>query len=50
MVSDKVNNIIDTGADTVVGCDMGCLMNIEGKLSRMGSNIKVMHLAQLLAG
>jgi L-lactate dehydrogenase complex protein LldE len=45
-----VNNIIDTGADTVVGCDMGCLMNIEGKLSRMGSNIKVMHLAQLLAG
>ena len=50
MVGDKVKNIIDTGADTVVGCDMGCLMNIQGKLSRMGYNIKVMHLAQILAG
>ena len=50
MVGDKVKNIIDTGADAVVGCDMGCLMNIHGKLSRMGSDIKVMHLAQLLAG
>ena len=50
MVTDKVNNIIATGADAVVGCDMGCLMNIEGKLSRMGSDIKVMHLAQILAG
>ena len=48
MVSDKVKNIIDTGADAVVGCDMGCLMNIQGKLSRMGSSIKVMHLAQIL--
>lgn len=49
MVSDKVKNIIDTGADVVVGCDMGCLMNIQGKLSRMGSSIKVMHIAQILA-
>jgi L-lactate dehydrogenase complex protein LldE len=49
MVSDKVKNIIDSGADTVVGCDMGCLMNIQGKLSRMGSDIKVMHIAQILA-
>jgi L-lactate dehydrogenase complex protein LldE len=49
MVGDKVKNIIDTGADTVVGCDMGCLMNIQGKLSRMGCDIKVMHLAQILA-
>jgi len=49
MVTDKVKNIIDTGADAVVACDMGCLMNIQGKLSRMGSDIKVMHLAQILA-
>ena len=49
LVTDKVNNIIATGADAVVGCDMGCLMNIEGKLSRMGADIKVMHLAQVLA-
>jgi L-lactate dehydrogenase complex protein LldE len=49
MVTEKVNNIIASGADTVVGCDMGCLMNIQGMLSRMESKIKVMHLAQLLA-
>jgi len=48
MVSDKVKNILNTGADAVVGCDMGCLMNIQGKLSRMGSKIKVLHLAQIL--
>ncbi len=49
MVSDKVQNILDTDANAVVGCDMGCLMNIQGKLSRLGSSIKVMHLAQILA-
>ena len=49
MVTDKVKNIMDTGADVVVGCDMGCLMNIQGKLSRLGSPIKVMHIAQILA-
>ena len=49
MVTDKVKNIMDTKADAVVGCDMGCLMNIQGKLSRMGASIEVMHLAQILA-
>ncbi len=48
MVTDKVKNIMDTKADAVVGCDMGCLMNIKGKLSRLGSSIKVMHIAQIL--
>ena len=50
MAEDKVSNIIASGADTVVGCDMGCLMNIQGMLSRKGSSIKAMHIAQLLAG
>jgi len=50
MAEDKVNNIIASGADTVVGCDMGCLMNIQGMLSRKGSGIKIMHIAQILAG
>jgi L-lactate dehydrogenase complex protein LldE len=48
MVSEKVKFIIESGADTVVGCDMGCLMNIQGMLSRMGSTVKVMHIAQIL--
>jgi L-lactate dehydrogenase complex protein LldE len=50
MVEDKVNNIMASGADTVTGCDMGCLMNIQGMLSRKGSNIKIKHIAQILAG
>jgi len=50
MAEDKVDNIIASGADTVVGCDMGCLMNIQGRLSRRGLDIKTMHIAQILAG
>ena len=49
MVTDKVNNIIASGADIVVGCDMGCLMNIQGMLNRRGSEVKIMHIAQILA-
>ena len=50
MVDVKVQNIIDSGADVVTGCDISCLMNIQGRLSRLGSPVKVLHLAQLLAG
>ena len=46
----EIKNIQESGADTVVGCDMGCLMNIQGRLSRKNLNINVMHIAQLIAG
>ena len=49
MVAEKVKNILATGADTVVGCDMACLMNIEGYLSRHNHPVRVKHIAQLLA-
>jgi L-lactate dehydrogenase complex protein LldE len=48
MVTDKVNHIINSGADIAVGCDMGCLMNIQGMLSRKGFPVKTMHIAQIL--
>ena len=48
MLEDKVENIMSTGAGTLVSCDMGCLMHIDGALSRQGRNIKVRHLAQIL--
>ena len=48
MVADKVSNVVSTGADTLVSCDMGCLMNIGGALSRQGYDIKIRHLAQVL--
>ncbi len=40
-----------TGADAIVGGDLGCLLNIEGKLRRMGDEqTKVLHIAEVLAG
>lgn len=48
MLADKVSNVTSTRADTLVSCDMSCLMNIGGALSRQGHNIKIRHLAQVL--
>ncbi|MGF1612329.1 MAG: (Fe-S)-binding protein [Gammaproteobacteria bacterium] len=50
MVSDKVERVCETGADTVLGGDLGCLLNIAGRLKRQGSAIKVYHVAEILAG
>jgi L-lactate dehydrogenase complex protein LldE len=50
ILEDKIKNIISSNADVVTGCDMGCLMNIQGMLSRKGLPVKTMHIAQLLAG
>lgn len=48
MVDEKVHHIKQTGADYVTGIDMGCLMNIHGRLQKEGSHIKALHLVQLL--
>jgi len=50
MVSDKVRNVAQSGAGFLLGADMGCLMNIAGKLSRDDSRIRVYHVAEVLAG
>jgi L-lactate dehydrogenase complex protein LldE len=49
MVCDKAAFIEKTGADAVVATDAGCLMNIAGRLRRMGSRVRALHLAQVLA-
>jgi L-lactate dehydrogenase complex protein LldE len=49
MVQDKAAFIAQTGADAVVATDAGCLMNIAGCLRRLGSGVRAMHLAELLA-
>ncbi len=49
ILEDKVQHIITSGADAVVGCDISCLMNIQGLLSRKGVAVQTMHIAQLLA-
>ena len=50
MVSDKAEDIEATGADTLLAGDLGCLMNMAGKLKRRGSSIKARHVAEMLAG
>lgn len=48
MLADKVASVRASGADTLVSCDMSCLMQIEGGLRRGDPQIKVRHLAQIL--
>ena len=50
MVSDKVRDIVATGADTLLSGDMGCLMNVAGRLRRENLPVKVRHVAEVLAG
>ena len=49
MMENKVKDIAATGADTVVMCEPGCLMNVAGGLHKAGSNIRAMHIIDLLA-
>ena len=50
IVSTKSENIHNSGADMLLAGDMGCLLNMAGKLSRNGSDIEVRHVAEVLAG
>lgn len=49
MVTDKVSAIEASGANTLVGGDLGCLMNMSGRLARLGKPVKVCHAAEILA-
>ena len=50
MVDDKLNNALATEADILAGGDLGCLLNIAGRARRLGKDIEVRHVAELLAG
>ncbi len=51
IVDRKCDAIAAAGADAVVGGDLGCLMNIEGRLRRRGDETtRVLHIAEVLAG
>ncbi len=50
MLDDKMAEIDASGADTLLAGDMGCLLNMAGKLSREGRTVKVRHVAEVLAG
>ncbi len=50
MVSDKTRDITSTGAGMLLAGDLGCLLNMAGRLSREGSPVAVRHVAEVLAG
>ena len=50
MLEKKLKAIAATGADTLIAGDLGCLMNMAGKLKRQGSPVRVRHIAEVLAG
>ena len=50
IVSKKTANVEAAGAETLLAGDLGCLMNMAGRLSRDGSAIEVRHVTEVLAG
>jgi len=50
IVEEKARHVENTNAELLLGGDLGCLMNMSGKLTRLGSSIRVMHTAEVLAG
>ncbi|MBE1555965.1 (Fe-S)-binding protein [Sporosarcina limicola] len=48
MVMEKSRHVTETGAEYLVGGDMACLMNIGGRMTREGKNIKVAHITEIL--
>jgi len=50
MVDNKVDSIAETGAEVLLAADMGCLMNIAGRLKRRNMAVNVYHIAEVLAG
>ena len=50
VVAEKAAAIERSGAQVLLGGDMGCLMNMAGKLQRNGSQVLVYHAAEVLAG
>ncbi len=49
MVDEKVDHVLETGADLLVGIDESCLLHIQSRLRRRGSTLPVEHLAEVLA-
>ena len=49
LAEEKTDSIVATGADTVTGCDAGCLMNIGDAMNKRANPVQVRHIAQVLA-
>ena len=50
LADDKLADAASTGADTLLGGDLGCLLHLAGRMRRKGSAVRVYHTAEILAG
>ncbi len=50
LATDKAEAVSSTGAEVLVADDYSCLMNIYGRMARLGIGVRPMHLAEVLAG
>jgi len=49
MADDKIADASATGAEMVIGGDLGCLLHLEGRMRRQGKTMRVRHVAEVLA-
>ncbi len=49
ILEEKIKNIVESGAQTLVANDCGCLMQIRGAIERKNVKVRAMHIAELLA-
>jgi len=49
MADDKIADACATGADTLIGGDLGCLLHLKGRMARAGKTLQVRHAAEVLA-
>ena len=49
IATEKAARVAATGADTLLVAELGCLLNIEGRLRRMGSGVRCLHPVEVLA-
>ena len=50
LVDEKCENVLATSAGVLLGGDLGCLLNIAGRLTRQSHPVRVFHVAEVLAG
>jgi L-lactate dehydrogenase complex protein LldE len=50
LADNKIDNALATGAETLLGGDMGCLLHLEGRMKHRGISMEVRHVAEVLAG
>ena len=50
MGDDRVHDHLSAGAEVLTANDMSCLMHLDGLIRRQKKNLRVMHIAEILAG